>query len=76
MSDQIAARENMVSGQIRPNKVTDRRIVEALRAIPRERFVPEGRAGIAYVDKDVEIAPGRFMMEPMVLARLLQAATA
>ncbi len=73
MSDQIVARENMVAGQIRTNKVTDHRIVDALRAVPRERFVPEGRAGVAYVDEDVEIAPGRFMMEPLVLARLLQA---
>ena len=74
MPDYTAARTNMVKSQIRPNKVTDPLIIEAMGDIPRERFVPESHLGVAYVDEDIAIAQGRYLMEPMVLARLLQAA--
>jgi protein-L-isoaspartate(D-aspartate) O-methyltransferase len=74
MIDYATARLNMVEGQIRPNKVTDDRIVDGMMAIPRERFVEESRRGVAYVDEDVSIGGGRYVMEPMVLARLVQAA--
>lgn len=73
MVDFAAARLNMVESQIRTNKVTDVRVIEAFEAVPRELFVGDGLQGIAYVDEDLEVAPGRFLMEPMVLARLLQA---
>ena len=62
----------MVSGQIRTNRVTDERLIEAMEEIPRERFVPHAKRGVAYVDEDVEIASSRYLMEPMVLARLIQ----
>jgi protein-L-isoaspartate(D-aspartate) O-methyltransferase len=74
MTDFAAARLNMVDSQIRTNKVTDPRLIEALEAVPRERFVTDAQRGVAYIDEDLEIAPGRYLMEPMVLARLLQAA--
>ncbi len=74
MADYAAARHNMVACQIRTNRVTDERLLDAMGALPRERFVPRARSGVAYVDADVEIAPGRYVMEPMVLARLLQEA--
>lgn len=74
MIDHAAARRNMVSGQIRTNRVTDERLIEAMEEIPRERFVPHAKRGVAYVDEDVQIASGRYLMEPMVLARLLQEA--
>ena len=72
--DYAAARRNMVDCQIRPNKVTDKAVLDALLSVPRELFVPAGLRGIAYVDEDIEIAPGRCLMEPMVFARLLQLA--
>ena len=62
----------MVESQIRPNKVTDFAILEAFLDVPRERFVPEGRRGIAYVDEDLPVGGGRCLMEPMVLGRFLQ----
>lgn len=68
------ARECMVNGQIRPNKVNDPRILNAMRRVPRERFVPAAVLPLAYADEDIPLGHGRFMMEPMVLARLLQAA--
>lgn len=69
-----AARLNMVEGQIRTNRVTDARIVEAMAAVPREMFVPKALKGVAYIDEDIPIAPDRYLLEPMVLARMLQAA--
>ena len=69
-----AARHNMVESQIRPNEVTDRLIIEAMSEMPREAFVPERLAGVAYVDEALAVGNGRYLMEPMVLARLLQAA--
>lgn len=67
-------RRNMVESQIRTNRVTDPRIIDALGDVPREQFVPKRLRGVAYVDEDIEIAPGRFLMEPMVFARLIQSA--
>ncbi len=64
----------MVESQIRTNKVTDQRVVAAFEAVPRELFVDEAKRGFAYIDEDLEVASGRYLMEPMVLARLLQAA--
>lgn len=72
--DYTTARHNMVESQLRTNKVTDVRLLEAFETVPRELFVPEGLRGIAYIDEDIAVAEGRFLLEPMVLARLLQAA--
>jgi protein-L-isoaspartate(D-aspartate) O-methyltransferase len=74
MTDYAAARHNMVESQVRTNRVTDAALLAAMEELPREQFVPGERRAIAYVDEDIEIAPGRFLMEPMVLARLLQVA--
>lgn len=68
------ARLNMVESQIRTNKVTDPEVIAAFESVPREAFVPKARRGIAYMDEALEIGSGRYMLEPMVLARLLQAA--
>ena len=72
-ANHAVARRKMVENQVRANKVTDAALLDAIEALPRERFVPAGKAGIAYVDEDLEIAPGRYLIEPMVLARLIQA---
>lgn len=74
MVDYALARLNMVESQIRTNKVTDPALIAAFDTIPRELFVPKSKRGIAYVDEALEIGGGRYMLEPMVLARLLQAA--
>jgi protein-L-isoaspartate(D-aspartate) O-methyltransferase len=74
MPNYSAARYNMVEGQVRPNKVTDQALVDAMSKIPRELFVPKASRGIAYVDEDIPVAKGRYLIEPMVMARLLQEA--
>lgn len=68
------ARTNMIERQLRPNKVTDERVINAFAAIRRESFVPERLRPIAYADDDLPLGNGRFLMSPMVAARLLQAA--
>jgi protein-L-isoaspartate(D-aspartate) O-methyltransferase len=72
--DTEAARNRMVDSQVRPNKVIDPRILDAMRQIPREHFVPPHLTPLAYADEDVPLGGGRYLMEPMVIARLVQAA--
>ena len=67
------SRKNMVDCQLRPNKVTDERVLTAFETLPREEFVPRNQRAIAYVDEDLSLPGGRSMMEPMVLSRIVQA---
>lgn len=71
-ADTAEARRRMVDGQLRPNRVTDPRLVSAMLDIPREAFLPPQLAARAYTDEDVPLPGGRVLTEPMVLARLLQ----
>lgn len=80
MTEFAVARRNMVESQIRPNSVTDRRLIAALLEVPRERFVPASMRELAYIDEDIRLTeavhgPGmRWLMEPMPFARLVQLA--
>jgi protein-L-isoaspartate(D-aspartate) O-methyltransferase len=65
-------RRNMVEGQLRTNKVIDDRLISAMGKIAREAYVPARLAGIAYVDEDIPLGGGKYLMEPMVFARLVQ----
>jgi protein-L-isoaspartate(D-aspartate) O-methyltransferase len=79
MTDFVQARRTMVDGQVRVNDVTNAALIGAMLEIPREKFVPETRVNLAYIDEDICVreaqgsAPARYLMEPMVLAKLLQA---
>jgi protein-L-isoaspartate(D-aspartate) O-methyltransferase len=66
------ARRNMVDSQILPNRVTDERVIAAFEELPRELFLPTSRAGLAYADESILIDDDRYLMQPMVLARLLE----
>jgi protein-L-isoaspartate(D-aspartate) O-methyltransferase len=72
--DAERARHLMVDGQLRPNKVTDRRILDAMRTLPRENFVPPGQSALAYIDDSLKLGHGRVLTKPLVLARLIQLA--
>jgi len=72
-SDFARARKMMVDCQIRPTKVTDSRVLDAFGVVPREAFVSRHQRAIAYIDEDLPIPGGRCLMEPMVLARMIQA---
>lgn len=65
----------MVDGQVRPSDVTDRRIIRAMLAVPREAFVPEDKKDVAYFDGDIPLGPaGRALLAPRTLAKLMQLA--
>ena len=72
--DFAALRMKMVDGQIRTTDVTSHSVLNAFSAVRREDFVPERRKPVAYIDNDVEIAPGRYLMAPSPLAKMLQLA--
>jgi protein-L-isoaspartate(D-aspartate) O-methyltransferase len=72
--DYSALRRRMVESQLRTNKITDDAVLDAMGEVPRELFVPRALKSIAYLDEDLQIAPGRYLMEPMVLGRLLHLA--
>ena len=67
------ARKAMIDSQIRPNKVIDERVIEAYATVPREVFVPRSLKEVAYVDEDLSLSGGRYIIEAMVMGRLLQA---
>lgn len=68
------ARTNMIESQLRPNKVTDERILDAFSRLRRELFVPERLRGVAYIDDVLPLGGGRFLLDPLVPARLVQSA--
>ncbi|HLY04991.1 MAG TPA: protein-L-isoaspartate O-methyltransferase [Rhizomicrobium sp.] len=74
MPDYATLRANMVATQILANGVTEERILEAFRAVPREAFVPAARRAIAYAEAPVEIVPGRFLLSARCLAKLVELA--
>jgi len=69
--DFAAAREAMVDSQLRPQGVSDERVLQAMGSIPREKFLPRHTQPLAYVDRAVAMAAGRFLPAPAVLGQLL-----
>jgi protein-L-isoaspartate(D-aspartate) O-methyltransferase len=78
MSGFLTARQKMVDGQVRTSDVTDSRILDAMLEVPREAFVPDDKQALAYLDLDLDVsaagAPKRYLIQPAVTAKLLQAA--
>ena len=70
--DYAAARQNMVDCQILPNHVTNPYVIDGMLGLPREKFVPIELMGVAYLDGSLPLGSGRFLMEPMLVARLLE----
>ena len=71
--DTAAERDIMVDSQVRPNDVPDLAIQDAMRTLPREDLLPPEKRYLAYADAQVEYAPGRWMLSPREVAKLLQA---
>jgi protein-L-isoaspartate(D-aspartate) O-methyltransferase len=72
--DHARARLTMVNNQLRPNRVDDPNVLDAMAEIPRERFLPKALRGVAYADEDLPLPDGSWLIEPLALARLIQAA--
>jgi protein-L-isoaspartate(D-aspartate) O-methyltransferase len=64
-------RRAMVASQLRTTGVNDPRVLAAMSAVPRERFVPAERAPVAYADALVPLGGDRQLNSPMSLGRLL-----
>jgi protein-L-isoaspartate(D-aspartate) O-methyltransferase len=77
MVDFRAVRRAMVDGQVRTNDVTNLDLIDAMLDVPREAFVPEHLAALAYLDRDLELQAGggapRYLLKPVTTARLVQA---
>ena len=69
-----ALRVKMVDGQLRTTDVTSHTVLDAFLIVPRELFVPAAKLGLAYLDADIDLGNGRFVMEPAPLAKLVQLA--
>ena len=78
MTDFARARTNMVDSQLRPNGITNARILDAMHHVQREDFLPEAQKAVAYMDGDVPLRnaseAGRCLIEPMAFARMVQLA--
>ncbi|MGG5818748.1 protein-L-isoaspartate O-methyltransferase family protein [Falsiroseomonas sp. HW251] len=72
VADLAEARRRMVDGQLRPNRVTDPALLAAMGELPRELFLPTDLAARAYADEDVALPGGRVLIQPMMIARLIQ----
>ncbi len=66
------ARFNMVEQQVRPWEVIDSRVLSVMSSLPREKFVPDEFAGLAYADIEVPLAHGEHMLKPTIVGRILQ----
>lgn len=69
--DYATARKNMVDCQLRTNRVTDERLLEIMRDLPREQFLPKNMMHLAYLDEDILLPGDRYLSEPLVAARLI-----
>ena len=72
MRDYTQARKNMVDCQLRTNKLVQNEIIDAFLKIPREKFVDPSLEEVAYSDKEVLAGSGRKLIQPMLLARMIQ----
>jgi protein-L-isoaspartate(D-aspartate) O-methyltransferase len=73
MSDFDAARAQMVEKQLRERGIEDELVLEAMGAVPRERFVPERRRELAYADAALPIGSEQTISQPWIVAAILQA---
>jgi len=74
MTDFAAARLNMVENQVRCNGVTDLGVIAAMSEVARERFAPPANQGIAYMDENLPLGNGRYLLQPRAFAKLCQEA--
>jgi protein-L-isoaspartate(D-aspartate) O-methyltransferase len=68
------ARLNMVENQLRPNQIDEPSLLAAMGEVPREHFLPKSLRGVAYADEDLLLPQGGHLIEPLALARMIQAA--
>ena len=73
MPDFALRRMMMVDTQVRPSDVTKFPIIEAMLSVPREAYVPVDLREAAYMGENIALAPGRVVLDPRTLAKMLDA---
>jgi protein-L-isoaspartate(D-aspartate) O-methyltransferase len=68
-----AEREAMVREQLAARGIRDSRVLDAMRAVPRHRFVPESQRAAAYADRPLPIGRGQTISQPYVVAFMAEA---
>jgi protein-L-isoaspartate(D-aspartate) O-methyltransferase len=74
LRDRSAERERMVASQVSRRGVTDERVLDAMRQVPREAFVGAGMEEFAYEDSALPIAAGQTISQPYIVALMIEAA--
>lgn len=74
LTDFAAEREAMVERQIESRGITDPKILEAFRSVPREQFLPAEYADLAYGDHPLPIEAGQTISQPYIVALMIKAA--
>lgn len=74
MTDFDRARKLMVDNQLRTSGITDHRVLSAMGNVARERFVPEVRRPLAYIDEAIGVGAGRKLAAPAPFAKVVQLA--
>ncbi len=72
-TDYAAARKFMTEGQIKPNDITDQKLLRAFLTVPREHFVPDSLRNVAYAERAIPFNTQRQMLPPLTLAKMIQA---
>ncbi|MBL4620446.1 MAG: protein-L-isoaspartate O-methyltransferase [Marinicaulis sp.] len=72
--DYTIARRHMVDSQVRPNDVTNHQLIAAMETTPREHFLPAELRDQAYIEREIEYAPGRTLLRARDFAKLMNAA--
>jgi len=67
------ARRQMIDQQVRAWEVLDDAVLDVLRTVPRERYVPEAYRELAFADMEIPLGHGQHMLPPKLDGRLLQA---
>lgn len=73
MTDYVSLRTIMVDTQVRPSDVTKFPIIEAMLAVPREKYVPDGARAAAYMGENVDLGGGRVVLDPRSFSKMLEA---
>jgi len=66
-----AARKAMIDSQLRTSGVNEEFVLARMNAVPREAFLPEDKASLAYIDRSVAIEPGAHLASPLFYGKLL-----
>lgn len=75
MTDYAARRDRMIERDIVGRGISDARVIEAMRRVPREEFVPPARRRVAYDDAPLPIGRGQTISQPYIVALMLEALT-